>query len=378
MLALQGTWEGWGMDSARLSVSGWTEMSFTGSSADDSNAPMSWNDQANKFLLQQNWVRIDRPLLTTGTTTPSYGGRVDMIFGSDYRFTLPQRGLLFAQRTENHGGFYLYGFDPVQFYGEAYYPTVGRGLDLKVGRFYSLFGVESMEGVSTPLVSRTYTFNFSPFTHTGILATWTATPVWSFQTALTLGSDLFISDADVPTFTGSVQWTQPGGRNVVKAATVLGPGQFNQQLSVNNVNLIDVVWTHVFSSRPDSYSALHPEWAMPIPVCGLSYQLETQFGWQDHVPGLGAITWYSAVHYLDYQFTPRLAGVARLESYWDPQGQRTGSPGLYTTPALGLMFKPWPSVILRPEVRYDYNDETPAFDGHHSLATATIDCIVRW
>jgi hypothetical protein len=70
--------------------------------------------------------------------------------------------------------------------------------------------------------------------------------------------------------------------------------------------------------------------------------------------------------------------VARLESYWDFQGDRTGFPGLYTTPALCLIFKPCPSVILRPEIRYDYNDESAAFEGHHGLATAAVDCILRW
>jgi hypothetical protein len=389
MRALQGTWEGSCMDTERLSVYGWTEMSFTASTADDSNAPMSWNDQANKFLLQQNWVRIDRPLLTTGTTTPSYGGRIDMIFGTDYRFTLPQRGLLFGERTDNHGTFYLYGFDPVQFYGEAYYPTIGRGLDVKVGRFYTPYGVESIEAVSTPLVSRSYIFsNGSPFTHTGVLSTLTLTPVWTVQAGLVLGSDLFISEADRPTFVGSLQWTQPAtvantGRNVVKATTVLGSANYEQDLGVNNINIFDVVWTHTFSNRTNNYSAFHPEWALPIPNPGLSYQLETLYGYQNNAPlpdgsRSGFVDWLGVAQYLNYQFTPRLAGVARFEVFDDFQGQRTGAAGVYTTPSVCLIFKPVPWVVLRPELRYDHNDETPAFDGHHGLATATIDCIVRW
>ncbi len=382
MRALQGSYYGSSLDTERISISGWAEGSFTASTADDVNDPMTWNDQANKFLLQQTWVRIDRPVVTSGTTTPTYGGRVDMIFGSDYRFTLPQRGLLAGQRTANHGTFNLYGFDPVQFYGEAYYPTIGRGLDVKVGRFYSPYGVESIEAISTPLVSRSYTFNYDPFTHTGVLATLALTPVWTVQAGLVLGSDVFISEADNPTFIGSIQWTQPGGRNVVKTMTILGSGQYNRGLMFNNVNMIDTVWTHLFASVPNNAATLHPEWAMPLPNSGLSYQLEALFGREASAPlaggRFGTATWYSLAHYLNYQFTPRLAGVGRLEFFEDNQGQRTGFPGLYTALSGCLIFKPIPGVIIRPEVRFDYNDESKAFDGHHGLATAATDLILRW
>src|SRR5262249_8540485 len=56
MKSLQGTWPGWLLDSERMQVTGWTDVSFTASSDRDSNLPLGFNHRADEFLLQQNWV----------------------------------------------------------------------------------------------------------------------------------------------------------------------------------------------------------------------------------------------------------------------------------------------------------------------------------
>ena len=83
-------------------------------------------------------------------------------------------------------------------------------------------------------------------------------------------------------------------------------------------------------------------------------------------------------HYLTQTFTPRLSATTRLELFHDFQGQRTGFCGLYTAGTLGIAYKPRPWLIFRPEVRYDYNDESRPFNGQHDLATAAMDMIVQW
>src|SRR5207237_4732011 len=71
MKALQGTWPAALLDSERMQLTGWTETSFTASSDSHSNLPMGFNHLANEFLLQQNWVRFERTMVTTGTTEPT-------------------------------------------------------------------------------------------------------------------------------------------------------------------------------------------------------------------------------------------------------------------------------------------------------------------
>src|SRR5262249_35460331 len=118
MQSLQGTWPGWLLDERRILIYGWTDLSFTASTARDSNLPMGFNHRANESLLQQNWLRIERPVVTSGTTEPTFGFRSDTILpGADYRFTLA-RGLFSQQLTADHNQPNLYGIDPIQFYAE--------------------------------------------------------------------------------------------------------------------------------------------------------------------------------------------------------------------------------------------------------------------
>src|SRR5262249_56307939 len=107
----------------RLQLSGWTEAAFTASTAANNQLPMGFNYRANEFQLQQNWLRFERPVLTSGTTTPTFGFRNDWILpGIDYRFTA-SRGLFSGQLTASGGQPNLYGIAPIQFYAEGDFPT---------------------------------------------------------------------------------------------------------------------------------------------------------------------------------------------------------------------------------------------------------------
>lgn len=110
----------------------------------------------------------------------------------------------------------------------------------------------------------------------------------------------------------------------------------------------------------------------------LTYVLDALFGYQNNVPDIGTATWFGIAHYLNYKIDPRLSGTARLEFFDDIDGNRTGFKGLYVAPTVGLNFQWRPGVILRPEVRYDHNNESRPFSGAHGVFTAAADLIVRW
>jgi hypothetical protein len=359
MKSLQGSWLGTSLDTERVQVYGWTDMSFTSSSDRRLNLPMGFNFRANEFLLQQNWLRLDRAVVQSGTTEPTFGFRSDWILpGADYRFTLA-RGIFDGQLTADNGQPNLYGIDPIQFYAEAYFPTLGRGLDLKLGRVFCQYGVEANDAPSNALLSHSYTFIYDPFTHTGLMGTLQLTDAWSVQAGMMLGSDIFIDPADKPTGMGSVKWAPPNGRDSVLFSFIVGPGRFDQRHDFHNPEIFDLVFTHKLTTR-------------------LTYSLETLYGFTTNVPDTGFANWLGVVQYLTYTFTPRLNGTTRLELFDDFQGQRTGFEGLYTVLTLGVSFKPRKSVIFRPEVRYDYNDESRPFEGKHGLFTAATDVILRW
>jgi hypothetical protein len=358
MKTLQGTWPGGLLDDNRMQLYGWANASFTASSDQHSNLPMGWNHLANNFLLQQNWLRFERTV-STGGTTPTFGFRSDwMLPGSDYRFTLP-RGIFFGQMTADHGQPQLYGIDPIQFYAEGYFPSVAHGLDLKLGRIFCQFGVESNAAIDNVLGSRSYTFIYDPFTQTGIMGTLNLTDTWTLQAGMVVGSDDFIDPVDTPTAMGSVKWAPPGGRDSVLFSFIVGSGRFNDTRNFHNPEIFDVVYTHQLSTR-------------------LTYRFDGLYGCTYNVPHLGFANWFGAVNYLSCTLTPRLSANSRLEFFDDIQGQRTGSRGLYTALTLGLNFRLRPDLVLRPEVRYDYNDRTRPFEDRHGLFTATTDLILRW
>jgi hypothetical protein len=248
------------------------------------------------------------------------------------------RGLWNSQLLNNTGAQNLYGLDLVQHYAEIYFPSVSRGLDVKVGRFFCPFGVEGTEAINTPLLSRSFNFNASPFTHFGGLATLTFDPRWTIQGGLLNGNDVWIDPAEELRFVGTVKYTQPGGRNVVTFGTLVGRGKINagdafdpatvgtqtEPAGRNNFNVFDLVYTHVFNAR-------------------VNYSLELTYAYETNVPANvpggvlepqgkteGKAEWLAAVHYVYVNFRPELGGMARLEFFDDPQGQRTGFPGLYT------------------------------------------------
>jgi hypothetical protein len=354
---LQGTYPGWLLDGNGLKLSGWVDSSLTAGSAGATNLPMGFNYRNDEPVLQQGWVRFERPV-QTNATTPTFGFRTDTFVGTDYRFTVA-RGLFDDQLYANKGNPSNYGFDPVQFYGEAYLPQVGRGLDIKVGRFFAQFGAETTDAISTPLASRSYNFIYDPFTHTGVLATQKLDDAWSFQAGLVTGSDVFFDSGMTPTFIGSIKWAPPTGRHNVTLATVVGSGRYYQANALNQPQLVDLVYIYKITDR-------------------LTYTLDALAARQDHVTGLGSVYWYAIDHYLTQTLSPRLTATARLEFFDDAQGQRTGFRGLYTAGTLGIAYKPRPGLTIRPEVRYDYNDETRPFHGRRDLATAAMDMIVRY
>lgn len=385
MKHLQGSWLGVGLTDNRMSISGWTEMSYTGSTTAITNQPVVWNDRANRFLLQQAWLRLERSVVTSGTAEPTFGYRIDILGGSDYRFTLP-RGLFNSQLLNANGTQNLYGVDPIQFYVNGYFPGLFQGTEVRIGRLYTPFGSESLEAVSTPLMSRSYAFNWSPpFTHMGIGLYPTFNDQWSGVFMLANGNDVFIDPAQEARFVGAITYSAPNQRDAITFGTSIGRGKFNAGQPFNpatvglmtepagrsNINVFDLVWTHIFSER-------------------FIYGFETIYGYQYAVPAnvpggiidnqatTGTAHWGSIVNYFTYNYTKRLSSILRVEFFDDFEGQRTGFEGLYSAVTFGVQYRPRPGVIFRPEVRYDHNHESTPFEGHHGILTAGADLIFRW
>src|SRR5689334_18409652 len=65
MRILKGTTFGSRLDESGISISGWTEGNYTASTAHHSNLPMTFNDRANFWQMNQNFLRIAKSIDTS-------------------------------------------------------------------------------------------------------------------------------------------------------------------------------------------------------------------------------------------------------------------------------------------------------------------------
>ena len=347
------------LDDRGIRIYGWTEMSFNGSTARSSNAPVFMIDRANEFLLNQNYLVVEKTL-DASKKEFQWGWAVNWILpGSDARTTVV-RGLWDDQLRRKNGGPVNYPIDPYQFYGQFYLPNLGsEGTTVKVGRFNTHCSYEVVQAVDTPFVSRSYLFQYNPFTHTGVWATTPLNDTWTASYGLATGSDTFIDPANRATFIGQLKWAPPEGKTSILFNTVITKPRYDAAEAFAFYNYYGLVLTHKFTDK-------------------LTYVLDAAFSHINGVPGIGSTNWYGAANYFMYAHTDKLTSTFRAEAFEDTDGFRTGSRGLYQEYTYGLTWKPINSLLVRPSVRYDYNVDSRPFEGKRDLFTATIDLIVRW
>ncbi|MBX9579484.1 MAG: porin, partial [Gemmataceae bacterium] len=344
-------------------VYGWTQMSYTPSTASGTNLPMTLNDRANEFLMNQNYL-IAEKTIDTSKKEFQLGWAMNWILpGSDARYTII-RGLWDDQLRKNNGGPELYPIDPYQFYVQAWLPNLGpNGTKVIVGRFATHMSYEVIQAVDAPFVSRSYGFQYNPFTHTGVWATTQLNDDWSVGNGLATGNDTFIDPANRLTYLGRLMWAPKEGKTQVILNTSVTNPTYDASQAFPFYNDYNLQVIHKFTDK-------------------LTYVLDATYSHISDAPlpngTTGYADWYGAVNYLIYSHTDTVASTLRAEVFNDTTGFRTGYEGLYTEVTYGVAWKPCPGLLIRPSVRYDYNGYSRPFEGSHDLWTGTLEAIVRW
>jgi hypothetical protein len=361
MKCLCGTGLGQFLSDRRITISGFTDVRYTASNVNLNRIPYGMGFSYNQHLPQFNWVTVEKAVDRTASEA-TFGYRVDTnLYGSTYQYTLP-RGLWNGQLTDGpNGNPQTLGIDPVQHYVEGYFPNVMKGLDVKLGRHFCRFGVESLNPTLTPLPSWSYAFTFNPYTHTGVFTELQVTDKLTVTNDFVTGNDVYFFDpASRFYWLTAVQYAITD-KATARVALILGDNTFDVGENFNNPNLIDAVFTYKFGCDD--------KWV---------YNFEFLYGWQDGVPGIGRAEWYHYVNYLTYNWTEKFSSTARAEFFDDRQGQRTGFAGLYNSFTIGSTWKPKDWLMVRPEVRYDHHNDARPFDNERDFFGFTINGIVLW
>jgi len=383
MKSLKGTWVGNGLESINTSIYGWIQQGFAGNPASPNDrvnfgANLDW--RSNDYRFNQFYLIAERPLERESKF--AFGYRLDFLIGTDAPWFVANG--LFSSFTgfdrtsgigvDGPGSFRnvnAVGIDLPQFFAEIHIPgfiTPG-GIDIKVGKFYSLIGRDVYPAADTDFYSRTYeNILATPFTHTGGLITLHATPTWDIVAGVVVGWDVFIDNNSMASFTGQFVYNSPDKRYNWTTSWITGPEQ------PSNDRYYRTMVSSYLTVKLDNAG----DWLL---AAGGHFAHEVNAATNPDTGQRQNADWYGTTVNLFYQIIPKLRLGGRFEWFRDADGTRTavlGRPGFranFFETTLGVTYTPWRPVIIRPELRVDwspdsrpYNDQTkkvqfvPAFD----------------
>ena len=162
-----------------INAYGWLDM---GGTINGDNPPSRYNgtlapNDRNEFQFNQLYMVMEKTLETKERGW-DIGGRVDLFYGTDYIFCESLGFETNPDGTPKWNAGIDYGLAMPQIYTEV---GVGDKLSMKVGRFYTIIGYESMMATSNFFYSMNYAVRYSePTTHTGGLLTWKQSDEFTF------------------------------------------------------------------------------------------------------------------------------------------------------------------------------------------------------
>ena len=153
----------------------------TDAPSDRFNGPVTWTDRSNEWQMNQAWLYFEKAL--DADKDMDFGGRIDLLYGSNFRFTT-STGL----EDNINGSHAFYGLALPQFFATAKF----NNWTLKSGHWISpvgFFGVDMSQNFFNTLP---YTYQYGePFTHTGSIATYQVNDDLSVGAGLIRGWDNF-------------------------------------------------------------------------------------------------------------------------------------------------------------------------------------------
>jgi hypothetical protein len=346
------------------------------------NGPITFNDRNWQGQMNQLYLVNERVMdLEDGGF--DWGGRVDLLYGTDYIYTTA-RGLDGNLFNQPNGAGAVgapswvsskdYGLAMPQLYGE-----VGAGNHaVKFGHFYTIIGYEVVPAIGNFFYTHAYTMQYGePFTHTGILDTWTPNDQLTVYAGITNGWDNFSDPIN------SVIINNPGTIGATSNAAFLGGVSFkNSDQSQSLTTTVSSGNEPVFvSGAPLNTLVGNRSIISTVYVNELSdkltYVFQNDNGWQFNAnPALsnigqqaGLAQWYGINQYAFWNFSDTLIGGVRLEWFRDNNGYRVFNPirnawaggpygsgyqGNFWQMTWGLNWKPNRNWIIRPELRYDW------------------------
>jgi len=311
-----------------ITIGGWSQIGYSANEQPFSVTKgdnLAFNDSTGNVDLHQQWVYVEKAAKTDGCCW-DWGFRADVVYGTD------------AQKTQafgnppagNAGGFDndwdhgRYGWALPQIYGEL---AVGN-LSVIAGHFFTLIGYEVIPAPDNFFFSHAFTmFNGEPFTHTGALATYTASDNVTLYGGWTLGWDTgFDQFDDGSTFLGGFSVSNCCDTATFTYICMFGDLGWRGDDGYNHSLVLDLKLTDK-----------------------INYVIQSDFVKTDQFNEDTS----SINQYLFYTVNDCLGLGSRVERYYD-DFQGNGFGDVYEA-TFGVNVKPHANLVIRPEVRYNWN-----------------------
>lgn len=294
-----------------FAIGGWNQTGY------HSAPTLGFNDRPDQWNVHQQWFYAEkRPVNCTG-----WGFRTDMMYGIDAQniqaFGNPVTGA--PDGWDNSWDYGSYGWALPQ----AYVSYQNCDTYVKMGKFFSPFGFESIASPQNFFYSRSYARNFiEPFSMTGALVERQVSDQQSILAGASAGWDTGF-DQNSSGFTGIIGARTQFGDNVSLASTA----------SLGNTGYRGEGW-------------------MNSHVLQVQLSKKVRYVLQGDMLNLGTNQEFAIVNYLFREFNPCLTAGTRLE-WWksDQIFPDTRSTWSLTN---GLNFRPHANVTIRPESRMDW------------------------
>lgn len=342
------------------------------------NRPLNFNDRNGEVVMNQLYLSFGRKV-NTRMNRWDIGGRIDLLYGSDYFFTSslgletrkthyasydgslqtmdPGEAVLHWNSNDGkrrNGSAAVYGLSLPQAYAEVFAP-IGNGVTIKAGHFYADMGLESAMSPHNFFYSHSYSFMYgSPITLTGLTASTKIGRQWTATAGFSQGWDVWDSPTGKLNGLFGLRWDSLD--KCSSLSFMLHTGE-NSLRSGDNQTSYTLTYQRRLGSR----------W---------TYALEHTYGEEENGALLdvglfdeqrGRASWTSIAQYLTWQCSETLALGFRAEWFHD-SGHSRVQKGIvndffaplsgqnYYELTLGANWKPTRYLTVRPEVRYDWSN----------------------
>jgi hypothetical protein len=254
---------------SRTKIYGWMDPTVNFSTSIQSNSPEANDLYSNRLELNQLVLYAERLPDSVQRDHVDWGYHLTALYGTDYRFTIA-KGYFSGQLLNDHR---QYGFDPTLEYVDVYIPQVAQGMNVRLGRFISVPGIEAQLAPNNYIFSHSLLYAIDPFTETGLMATVKVNDQWLAQLGITGGHDVALWTADAkPSGTACLSHTT---KSVNDNLYLCANGINNAKYAYNNLQQYDATWYHKFSKTVHMATENWYMYQRDVPAVGGPIQPET-------------------------------------------------------------------------------------------------------